>query len=312
MTYFYSIKVLFSNFNLMWKQLLYLVICSLLGFGLLYLIGRPILQALLEEGLIEKLYLIIKNFTFSFNLDKCFNSINELIGQLKEILNFSYINFKANTIWFIIVSVAIIPYIISLSNYSLSECLYSHLSSNCKKPFTVAFIENFFKNLLYTLLKLIIVIPFVILTCYIVKVTYLSFPSNEIFSLFAPIIILIEIIALFTILTVLTSCWLPIIVSHNKNVFVSFYYNLKVMVRNFGRVLSNSLMVVITLLAFNLIFGVFAFIITVPISMLFINCYNMILYFTSTGTNFYADYDNIVKPKKVEETIKVSDIKNLL
>ena len=312
MAFFYSVRTLFSNFSLMWKQFLYIIIVSFLGLGLLAIVGKPILESLIEQGFIEQIYNILKNFSISFNLNTCLNSCVEIIHEFIQLVTFSFANFRVNTIWFLIVLFFIIPYVIGLSNYTLSECLYRHLSSNTKKSFVSTFVETFLKNVFYQFFKTIVNLLYFALMAYVLYLTYNILPTNGIFYWLSPIIILLEITILLTIKNIFLCCWLPAIISHKKNVFVGFGINLKVVFKNFGRVCSNTLMVVFVLIVFNFIFTSFAFFITIPLTMLFINSYNMVLYFTNMGMNFYVDYDNIIRPKKLEENIKMSELKYLL
>jgi len=96
-------------------------------------------------------------------------------------------------------------------------------------------------------------------------------------------------------------------------VWKSFRVALKNVFKRFGKVYSNAVGMVLTVIIINMSFGLFTFmaglIISVPISFLLYNSLGMVFAYEVQGMRYYVDIYNVVTPNKKEISDKLKDMK---
>ena len=78
MIYKNSIKILFSNFDIVWKNILYYILVFLITGGLCYICINPIYKLLSAGGLVTDFLNVYSDFLSNLNLTALFTSINTL------------------------------------------------------------------------------------------------------------------------------------------------------------------------------------------------------------------------------------------
>ena len=82
MIYKNSIKILFSNFNIVWKSLLYYLFTFLISVTLIILCLNPIYQILNNEGLINRIVELYTDFITTLDLKE-----EASPGEIEDYLN---------------------------------------------------------------------------------------------------------------------------------------------------------------------------------------------------------------------------------
>ena len=81
MMYRNTFKLIISNFNLVWKILLYLLFSSVCVLGLAYACSLPIINLLHEQGIVTMFVDLFKEFSHSFNVYELLSGFVTLIGR---------------------------------------------------------------------------------------------------------------------------------------------------------------------------------------------------------------------------------------
>ena len=147
MIYKNSIRVFFSNFNLVWKMILYFLIISAVCFGALILFLNPVIKLINEAGFFEELLDLYSDFLTSLNL---IVSLERLSKIFENMFDFFVSNF--NSIWWNIVGAGVIlfflnSFLYNLSNMAVSQSLHFYIGSLTRQGFWGTYSENFAKNL---------------------------------------------------------------------------------------------------------------------------------------------------------------------
>ena len=113
MTYKNSIKILFSNFNIVWKTMLYYLICFFLCVGAIIWCLSPIYKILNNAGFLKIIVELYTDFIETFDLNQLFETINDLINRFMEIM---FDNLSQFWFSFIMVVVIILVFCSIISN----------------------------------------------------------------------------------------------------------------------------------------------------------------------------------------------------
>ena len=316
MLYKNSFKLLFSNSNLIWKTLIFLVVNTLITLGLAYIFVTPIINLLYENNFFETIYNIYGNFLANLNLAETFSSIRELIGSFIVIIteNINYI------IWNIVLLFITVFFVYSLLNglFNLILCdvLYNYMSNKIKFSYMGSFINTFWKNIKYNLAGLLTYVPFNALCYLIIFSLFRLFSYGGTVALITPFLIILVYIVLMAIKITLFSGWAPAIVTLDNGVFAGLYKGMKVTFRRFIKVFNSAIALVITIFAVNVFAGIATFgvslLVTVPVSLILISCFNMVSYYNGNGMRYYIDENNVFVPIKLEKTELMQEIKYMI
>ncbi|MBQ3047805.1 MAG: hypothetical protein IJD48_02190, partial [Clostridia bacterium] len=144
----------------------------------------------------------------------------------------------------------------------------------------------------------------------------------KLYTLGSFLYVLLDIVLIALLLCVIAfkytlfSCFMPSIAVLDCNVFRALDKNFKVVFKNFFRIFSNCITLVLTALVVNLIFCVFSFgvslVVTLPLTAVVFVIFQMVSYFSSCGMRFYVYPDMFISPKKFEEQDKVKKVKYII
>jgi len=316
MVYKNTIKVFFSNFNIVWKMALYFLLIGIVGFFLLYFSLNPIFRLIEEAGFFDLIVEAYSDFLSTLNLSVALECVAEI---LEGIFDFFVANFSSiwiNVICFIIIVFFLNSILFNLSNMATCMSLHFYIGSLTRHGFFASFSENFGKNLKHQLCSYLVNFPLNMLYLYLFIMSLKLFGISWMMNIVAVFIIIIGLVVLLAFKWTIFSTWSPTMVVMNYGVFKSLKVGIKNAFRRFGRVFSNAVGLVVTIIILNMFFGLFTFmvglVLSVPISFLLYNAFGMVVVYEGQGMRYYVDIYNVVTPTKKEVSDKIKDMKYVI
>lgn len=317
MKYKNSIKIALSNFNIVWKSMLYFLLVTL-GLGAaLYLTIMPVYNLLRSSGFTMEVVDVYTKFLTSLNLTNLLLSIKELGIELVAILTANI-----SSIWFSFVLVALIfgfftAILHNLSILPMCNSLNYYMGSINSYGFFSSFQDTFGKSLKITLIQYLVSLPVDILIGAIFIFSFRLFNASWwVISFLAPFLIMLILILLLSLKCSLFICWIPTMVTMNYSVWRSLGLSLKTSFKHYGRTLAISVGFVLTLIPLNLFLGLFTFgvglLVSIPTSFLLYSAFGMVTTFEGLGMRYYVDVYNVVTPFKKEKSDKIEDMRFLV
>ncbi len=302
MSYKNSVKIFSSNFLLVWKQLAYGLVCSGVVVLLSYLIAMPTIRLLDSQNWfsqVSDLFQVV--YTSPRELNATFKDI---IISFADILSNNFSSHWFSYIGFCLSAIVLPLYLVGLSRYVLCFILNSKISSLANVGFTNTFITNFKKASVYSLLKMTIDLAFGVVEI-LLFVAYLALADGVFLTVILLITFLVLVVFLESLKLTLLSSFAPLMIEENYSAIKAFKHSFKFGALNFGRTLSNSIIVIITIMAINIFFGVFTIgvglFITIPATAVFISIFMVTNYYTMEGKRYYLTDSLIVEPKVLRE-----------
>lgn len=306
MSYKNSVKLLTTNFSIVWKQLLYMLVVCLLCFGIAYGVAQPVIKVLNAEGvlsefggLFETIYTAPKDI---------FTTLSNASIHLIEVLTSNFGNLALSIIATFLFAVVIYQLLKNISMYNISSVMYMQMTSFVEVGYTRNLISSLWQCVRYAFAKMIYMIPFAVLKIVTVY-TYFTLAKSTlsiIFGLFFVILILVLLSAIeITLFSSMAGKMLD--KSGNISAFKAFFSGSGVIFKQFARIFSNAIIVILTLVLINLFLGLFtlgvALLITLPASMVFIAIFELTAYFGAKGERYYLSETTIATPVMDEEKI---------
>ncbi|MBE5757465.1 MAG: hypothetical protein E7345_00855 [Clostridiales bacterium] len=316
MNYRNSVKILFSNFEHVWKMMLYFLIVSAISIFFLYLAINPIYVMLVNSGVFSNMVQVYTDFLTTLNLTELMTSLGDMVNNV-----FATITSHMSTIWFSFLGIALVfaffeIFSRNLVTMPLCNSLNFYMGSMNKRGFYASFSDTFGKNVKIQLCYYIVTLPFKFAICYLFLLSFKLFSISWVVSVVAIIVLLIAFILLISLIQSVFVMWVPTYVIMNYGVFKSLKYSVKMLGKRFGRVFSGMVGVIITVFLLNFILGVFTLfmglLISIPISYLLYNVYGMICAYEGQGMRYYVDIYNVITPKKKEISDKLNDMKYIV
>ena len=316
MLYKNTIKMIFSNFNMVWKLLAYLLIIFLVTAIPSFFLITPIFNRISSAEGFKSLITLVKEFSTDFNLNQLLSNFFDQI-----VLGYNIVIDNINSLWIYLVLLVFIcifavNFLRGLYNVTICNILNYGMSSNTKFNFMSSFVQTFKENCLYQLLYLVTYFPLKLLVYFITFLTFKLYGVGGFISVIAPFITVLTYTILYSIINTVFSCWVPLIIVRGYDPVKSLKQSFKVVRRRLLKTFSNSFAVVITILFINMFVGVFTFgaglIITIPTSFLLICAFNMLTYYFCNGLKFYIDSTSVVAPIKVGYTEKFKKHKYII
>lgn len=311
-----TFKLLFTNFNLTYKVLIYKLIVLLLALGVAGTIGAPVIMHLADIDFFGFLVSSISNLFENINLGNIFITFKDIFIKIIEIFSSLDKTLLINAIISISVFVLIYGLIGDLCELSVLDCLNSNMSSKTKLSFFKSLVAKIFKSLGKTIIKFLLSIPYLII---IGLTLYLGFTYYDILNGIAKILIPIGMFLIITIVSgfhlSLFAGFSPSIIINDEGLIKDLNTGFRTISKKYLRLLSTSLMIVFILIVCNLMIAVFSFfaglIFTLPISYVIIRLFSIIAYYECNGMRYYVG-DNIRTPLKKEEQDKMNKMKYII
>lgn len=311
-----SVKILFSNFNIVWKLILYFLFVFLLTASLLYLFVSPIIKMIVDAGFLKILIEVYYNFMSSLNLTQALESLSLFFEDV-----FVFVVQNMAELWPYFLGIGFVAlflnlFMFNLSNYAICGSLNYYMGSLTKHGFFSSFKETFGQNVKMQLCYYITILPLRVLYVFLFCSSLILFRFSWIISLVGVFVLIIGLILLLALKYCLFATWIPTKIVTNYGVWKSFRFSLKMVFKKFGRVFGGAVGVVLTIFVLNVAFGLFTvfagLIVSIPISFVFVAAFGMVVVYECQGMRYYVDIYNVITPKKKEAHDKFRDMKYIV
>lgn len=308
-----TFRLLLTNFSNVWKALLYYIICIALTFCVCWSISQPIINELSKAHVFSDLGNLLNSF-FSTPQTAPY-SINQIIDNAWGVI-VSNVQFKFNYVFLIVWLLFVFPFSLNLAQLALGEVFYGFMTSQVKYGFTGRYIKNIGKSCLYTLVSYFVHFAFnaLAIALFVAMIKLLTL-GNFAYALLG-VLLFAVLICLVSFKRTLFACFMPAMAVLDCNPFKALALNFRGVFKNFFRIFSNAITIVLTAIVVNLIFCVFTFgvslIITLPLTAVVFVIFQMVSYFSSFGMRFYVYPDMFISPKRFEEQDRIKKIKYLV
>ncbi len=299
MSYKNTVKLFVSNFSLVWKQLVYLLICAGI-FALCFLtMLSPITDLLSANGVFAE---------FKTILQVVYNSPSELAlklsGGFTHLIRVISSNFSSIWLEFIglLVLGILLPYIlIQMSFYNITSILYQKLSMNMNVRYVQNIVATFKQSIKYAFANILFNLPFFALSLVLIDL-YLTIAQTVIASLIGLVILSAILILGESLKISIFTYYVGYMVENNSSPFVAFGKSFVNVFKNFWKIMAMSIIVVLTIIFVNSFIMVFTFfsglIILIPATFVFLSLYYLVVYFNIKGERYYLAPNLIFNPVK--------------
>lgn len=307
MSYRNSVKLLISNFALVWKQLLYTLIIGLLCFGLAYATLVPTINLLQAEGVTGE---------FSAMFETIYTAPGDLISASQNALSHLFTVLKNNpsTVWAGVLCAFLFGYVVFnilkyVSYYNVTYVMHMKMTSFVDVGYTRSLISNLTASFRYACARLVYSLPFAILKTTIV-IIYLKCainPLSIVLGLFIASTMLIMVQSLETSFFVAHA---PLMIDKNGEIsaFKAFLIGNKTTLKNYPRIISNAIVVSLSIVVLNIFLGIFTvgagLFITIPLSVVFKCIFDTASYLGACGERYYVSENTIAVSKENKITSK--------
>jgi len=312
MSYKNSVKLLTTNFSLVWKQLCYMLIICLAFVGISYGFAVPTINLLKETGVIDD---------FSTIFETIYTAPKDVIGALSDaFLNFTNVITKNfGKIWFSVLSTTILARLCyqifkNISFYNLASVMHYQLTCFTSVGYTRNLISTLKQSIKYAFVRLIYTLPFTFLKLATIYV-YFSVATTSFIIFVGLFVVSLTLILLSAIEMSFFTGLTGYSLEHNGSGsnFKAFFKGNTYVLKKFHRVFSNAIIATITIIVVNIFFGVFTLgvglLITLPATMLFKAIFELCSYFGVKGERYYLSSTIIATPLKSAENEDVNNIK---
>lgn len=307
-----SAKLLFANFANVWKLLLYYIIVTLIGVGLVAPVFASIGDVLGHSEFVDVFSDILTTFNLGTNVISIFATFASLIKITISCIANYFVAYTGYAIYLTVVFVIILPFLYGLSSIPTGEALYGYMSSQTKINFAGKIFGSFKRSIKYLLSKILIITP---INCLIVAGCAASFELINLTGtvrLISPLFITTIICILISVRIILFSGWLPALIVYDCGVFSALKRGFEATFRRFFKSLSTMFVMVLLSICLDILFGSYALILLLPTEIFFIVVFCFVMFYGSQGMRYYVDADTIITPKKLEEVDKFSRCKDLI
>lgn len=294
MIYKNSMKLITSNFSLVWKQLAYTLVRLAIIVGLTVLVSRPILDLLASYDYAQTLGNVWQSVYT--------NTASALPALRESIVSFcSIISQNLNQIWysvllFFFVTIIINAFLKHVGKYTLSYVAHNNFTSLNKCGYCHSLISNMGKICKYALCRLVLDLPFTALKVLYV-IVYCYCLNNWILAIVGITLLIILFTITYALQISICNNFAVEQINTGKNPFKSVFRSYKSQ-KDFAKVFSNAIVIVLTIIVINLVIGVFSFaaglLITMPASMVLVVIFELISHYTITKQRYYLSPTIIV------------------
>lgn len=292
-----SLKLLASNFSVVWKHLVYLLITSAITVGLILAFAGPSVDCLQSSGWVDKASSVFQTvYTESRSV---YSVIKEVVSSFFDVLGDNF-----SDIWFSIIGLIITAYLIptifaGIGNYNLTSITQKKMTSLLNVGYTQNLISNLKPACAYSFVRMLFKLPFDLIKI-VVVVTLFDLSTTFITKLLFLFLMFTLLIIISTLEMVTFAGFAPYMVEKGGNAFKCFYKSTVPVFKKFEKNFSNAIVITLTCLFVNGILALFTafsgLLITVPASLLFIVFYGNVVYLSCTNKRYYLSSSIIVNP----------------
>lgn len=307
-----SVKLLFSNFATVWKLLLYYLVITLIGVGLVAPVFSSVVEVFRNHNFFEILVDLLTTFNLGTNLISIFAGVGTVFSTLVACIVDYFVIHTWLAVYLTFLFVVLLPFLYELGGIAAGETLYGYMSSQAKVNFTGRIFTSLKKSFKYIMAKILVATPINLLVFYlIIKVFELTTLGGTI-KFAVPLIITLVLCLLITLRLVLFSGWLPALIVYDCGVWSAFARGIKAVGRRFFRTFSTMLIFVILNICIDVLFGSIAFLLLIPLGLYLVYIVDFVMFYGSQGMRYYVDSDTIISPKRLEEVDKFNNCKDII
>ncbi len=310
MKFKHTINVLIDNFKVTYKLLVYQLIVLAISIGLGAAIIIPFINSLEDVTSYINLTTAFKDMFAEAldgelgNLATHFTAIRESFAELLRYLGENPDSLVLSSVA-LVVLLLVRGFLISLGNYTAGAMINDKMSMQADSHFVMTMIKNLGKASLYSVIYTPICFVFDVIC---VGVLYLLF-----FVALIEIIPLMITLMLFVVCMVLlvgfrlmlTTDWMPALICGKKKMGEAMGYAILRESGKSGSVFSFYASSAVAILAINVLAAIGSFgaalIITVPLSYLYLLCYQFVTYCDNNEIKYFTDKRTIIKPEHEKE-----------
>lgn len=314
MTFKNAIQLLISNFDLIFKYLLYKLIVIVIGFGLTVAFVYPTVQYILESdafAAIVELDLVEEIFSALMSGESLLDTLDD-----PEMIE-AFSNFTAflgeSTGRFVLCAVAVtLTYIVvhffdGIGNFTFGVLLDSRMSSGARISFVGAYIKNLGTSALWQVIYVPLTFVFdalILCLCVAFFVILQSFISIRLIATVVSLMLSITLLlAAQAVKLTLFSDAVPAIVSDRLSVGKAFRKTFTFKgEKKFGPLFSTYLVTAVLIMAVNVLGALStigaALFITIPLSYLMMNSIQFVSYYRCEKKRYFLSEDTIIYPRK--------------
>ncbi len=306
MSYKNSMKLFASNFNFVWKQLVYLLCCLVLLAICSYTTIKPIFSLLAENGIGVEFEVLFKTIydspnEFALKLSDIFKNIIAIIAN-----NFGEIYFSLFAA--ILLCLALPFVLIQLSVYNLSSIAHQKITMNKNSRYSQNAITTFKPALRYAFANIIFTLPFLLLNVAFIML-YVAVATDIISALIGLVILSAATMVLQSVKMAIFANYTGLVISEPQSMFKAFGKSFGVVFKNFWKNFSTSLVLYLTIIVVNSFILVFTFfaglIVSIPATFVLMAFYYIVSYLNSVGQRYYLSDTIIYNP--VKHVVKKDD-----
>lgn len=302
-----SVKLLCSNFDKVWKLLVFHILTIGLCFGLLCVFKNQYASALNLAWSEANLGSYLQTGTLYGD---------SFFGALTSIANFVVIFFGkifANVwqgLYFCLIVFYVLPFFINIGKYVISEMMYGYMSAGQKQSFTGCLLKTLPSSMAYASLKTLLSIPFDALV--VAGIWGVTRIEGSFMVYLMPFLLVIVASIFMGIRELFVGGWAPAKITYAHNIARSYGIGLRASLRRSDTIYSSAFVIYLLTFVLTLVFGAYSLIILLPVVFPLLDIFEMVAFFSSQGMRFYVDNETIVSPKKLEEVDKIEDAKYIL
>ena len=303
MSYKNSVKLLTSNFSIVWKQLLYMLSVCLVCFLLAYGVAQPVIETLKNEGIVAEFTQVFE--TIYTAPKDIFNALSNVSVHFTEVLTANFGKLWLSIFATFLFGPVVYQILKNSSMYNVSSIMYMKMTSFVDIGYTRNMISTLWQSIRYAFAKLIYQIPFAMLKILLLY-CYFTLAKSALSILFGLFFFFLFLVLISAIETTLFSAMAGKMLDTNgkTSAFKAFFVGNVVTFKQFARIFSNALIVVLTLILVNAFLGLFtlgvALLITLPASLVFVSIFELCAYFGAKGERYYLSSTVIATPVKGE------------
>lgn len=292
-----SLKLLASNFSVVWKHLVYILITSAITLGLVLAFAGPSVECLKASGWVDKASSIFETvYTESRTI---YSVIKEVVSSFFVVLKYNF-----SEIWYSIIGLIITAYLVptffsGIGNFNLSSTSQKKMTSLLNVGYTQNLISNLKPACAYSFVRMIFKLPFDLLKI-VVVVTLFNLSTTFITKLLFLFLMCALLIIISTLEMVTFAGFAPYMIEKGGNAFKCFYKSTVPVLKKFEKNFSNAIIIILTCLFVNGLLALFTafsgLLITIPASLLFIALFGNVVYLSCTGKRYYLSSSIIVNP----------------
>lgn len=299
MSYRNTMKLFASNFTLVWKQVLYFLICFFIFAPLTWVFAEPIVDVLRHGGISHEVESVIYNiYTPEFNETY---TITGIIRNSLHLIGENFVKLLPN-LALVFLFGFLLPYIfMQIGTLNVSSIIYKKLSMNLSEGYTQNLIKTLRISLPYALMNIIFSLPFWSLTIVLAEV-YLFFANGGFMTLLCLALLSFCTIIISAVKYTFFSCYTAYIVEHECSPLTAFIAAFPLSLRNFWNTVASSIVFHITVFVANCFIIIFTFfagaILMMPATIVCTAIFFVVTYLNKTGQRYYLGNNYIYNPVK--------------